>query len=183
MQINHVYKIHASAVSIIISCLKNKVMKAPFLLVFLATFSFTYFSAQNNYEITIERKISSDACTMGYLSINNKTVCYTLELPWENNAKNISCIPAGSYKGILRYDKSDGWRIQLENVPDRDGVQIHMGNYTKQIKGCVLVGMRANLSECSVQQSAGAYAQLKEAFYGTSDPNSTPNKNITVTFK
>ncbi|MEC3875839.1 DUF5675 family protein [Chryseobacterium salviniae] len=158
-------------------------MKTNFFTFCLALSFFMSVGAQNDYEITIERKMSSDKCTMGYLSINKKAVCYTLELPWENNAKNISCIPAGSYKGILRYDKSDGWRIQLENVPDRDGVQIHMGNYTKQIKGCVLVGMKADTNECSVQQSASAYAKLKEAFYGTSAPVSTPNKNITVTFK
>lgn len=158
-------------------------MRLQFLIICLSAFLFISVSAQTDYEMTIERKILSDKCTMGYLSINKKAVCYTLELPWENNAKNISCIPAGSYSGILRYDKSDGWRIQLENVPDRDGVQIHMGNYTKQIKGCLLVGMKADIEECTVQQSYSAYAKLKEAFYGTANPVSTPNKNIIVTFK
>ncbi|WP_188746610.1 DUF5675 family protein [Parapedobacter defluvii] len=131
----------------------------------------------------MERKTSASACTMGYLIANGEVLCYTLELPWKDNLNNVSCIPPGTYSGILRYDKADGWRIQLENVPNRTGVQIHMGNYTREIKGCVLVGTGANVGNCSVQNSALAYSRLKKAFYGTDTPNRTPNKPITVTFK
>lgn len=140
-------------------------------------------SSQANFELTVERKSSSTNCTMGYLIANGKVICYTLELPWKDNSSNISCIPLGTYNGILRYDKADGWRIQLENVPNRTGVQIHMGNYTRQIEGCILVGTEAKLDSCSVFNSSDAYSKLKEAFYGTNNPNSTPNKKITVTFK
>ncbi|MBS1635305.1 MAG: hypothetical protein JST26_05235 [Bacteroidetes bacterium] len=139
--------------------------------------------SQENFELTIERKSSTNNCTMGYLIANDEVICYTLELPWADNLNNISCIPTGTYNGILRYDKADGWRIQLENVPNRTGVQIHMGNYTSQIQGCVLVGTNANVNNCSVQNSSDANSKLKNAFYGTSTPNSTPNKNIIVTFK
>jgi hypothetical protein len=147
-----------------------------------AMLSFNCFS-QENFQLTIERKSSTQKCTMGYLIANGKVICYTLELPWKDNSNNISCIPPGSYNGILRYDKTDGWRIQLENVPNRTGVQIHMGNYTTEIEGCVLVGTTAKVDNCTVLNSATAYGKLKEAFYGTSTPNSTPNKKITVTFK
>ncbi|GEJ44416.1 MULTISPECIES: DUF5675 family protein [unclassified Chryseobacterium] len=153
----------------------------------LTTLIILFFSSigysQDNFELTIERKLSSDICTMGYLIANGEVLCYTLELPWADNLNNISCIPIGTYSGILRYDKTDGWRIQLENVPNRTGVQIHMGNYTNQIKGCVLVGTKAKVDNCSVQNSSGAYSKLKKAFYGTESPNSTPNKKIVITFK
>ena len=153
----------------------------------LTTLILVFFSSigysQDNFALTIERKLSSSNCTMGYLIANGEVLCYTLELPWADNLNNISCIPVGTYSGILRYDKTDGWRIQLENVPNRTGVQIHMGNYTSQIKGCVLVGTNAKVDNCSVQNSSTAYSKLKKAFYGTETPNSTPNKNITVTFK
>lgn len=139
--------------------------------------------AQEKFELTIERKISSDNCTIGYLVADGKVICYTLELPWKDNLNDISCIPIGTYSGILRYDKKDGWRIQLENVPYRTGVQIHLGNYTREIKGCVLVGTNANIDNCSVQNSSIAYSELKKAFYGTSTPNSSPNKTISLTFK
>ncbi|WP_143165248.1 DUF5675 family protein [Flavobacterium cucumis] len=139
--------------------------------------------SQDNFTVTIERQFSSNNCTMGYLITNNDVLCYTLELPWADNSNNISCIPNGSYNGILRYDKKDGWRIQLDNVPNRTGVQIHMGNYTSEIQGCILVGTNANIDNCNVQNSATAYLKLKKAFYGTETPNSTPNKKIVVTFK
>lgn len=138
---------------------------------------------QDNFALTIERKLSSKNCTMGYLIAYGEVLCYTLELPWADNLNNISCISAGTYSGILRYDKTDGWRIQLENVPNRTGVQIHMGNYTSQIKGCVLVGTNATVDNCSIQNSSIAYSKLKKAFYGTENPNNTPNKKISVTFK
>lgn len=120
---------------------------------------------------------------MGYLIANGEVICYTLELPWKDNSNFISCILPGSYNGILRYDKPDGWRIQLENVPNRTAVQIHIGNYTKDTEGCILVGTGAKTEDCSVQNSSLAYSKLKEAFYGTSTPNSTPNKTINVSFK
>ena len=138
--------------------------------------------AQEDFRLTIERKLSSESCTMGYLVASGEVLCYTLELPWADNQNNISCIPAGTYAGILRYDKTDGWRIQLENVPGRMGVQIHVGNYTSQIQGCVLVGSDASVDNCSVSGSSAAYSKLKTAFYGTSNPTSTPNKQIVVTF-
>ena len=139
--------------------------------------------SQDNFELTVERKLSSTSCTMGYLIANGQVICYTLELPWKDNSNDVSCIPLGTYDGILRYDKTDGWRIQLENVPNRTGVQIHMGNYTTQIEGCILVGTDAKVDNCTVLNSSVAYSKLKEAFYGTKNPNSTPNKKITVTFK
>lgn len=153
------------------------------LLVFGVIILLGFAYAQDDFELTIERKFSSNSCTMGYLIADDEVICYTLELPWKDNLNNISCIPVGTYNGILRYDKTDGWRIQLDNVPNRTGVQIHIGNYTREIKGCVLVGTDAKVDDCSVQNSTIAYAKLKEAFYGTSTPNSTPNRNITLTFK
>jgi len=155
------------------------ILLTTLIIVFLSTTCYS----QENFELTIERKLSSDNCTMGYLIASGEVICYTLELPWKDNSNNISCIPSGSYNGILRYDKTDGWRIQLENVPNRTGVQIHMGNYTTQTEGCILVGTDAKVDNCSVLNSSTAFSKLKEAFYGINNPNSTPNKKITVTFK
>jgi hypothetical protein len=46
-----------------------------------------------------------------------------------------------------------------------------------------LVGTGATVDNCSVQNSFIAYSELRKAFYGTSNPNSSPNKTIVVTFK
>jgi hypothetical protein len=67
----------------------------------------------------------------------------TLELPWLNNARSISCIPIGIYKAFIR--NSPRWKrdvIELIDVPGRKNIQIHPGNYFYDIEGCILPGAR-----------------------------------------
>lgn len=66
--------------------------------------------------------------------------CFTLELPWLNNEVDISCIPAGIYEYFLRESPKNGWVLELKSVEGRTFIQIHAGNYTRQIEGCILVG-------------------------------------------
>jgi len=138
--------------------------------------------AQEAFNLLIQRKYQGKDCTSGYLAINGQTRMVALERPWQGNAPEISSIPAGTYRGILRYDKSDAWRIQLEGVPGRTGVQIHVGNVVVQSKGCILVGSHLKTgSLCQVEGSMLAYQALKKAFYGTETPVATPDKTISVT--
>jgi len=138
---------------------------------------------QEDFKVTIYRQYPNNKCTSGYLAVNDKIICYTLERPWIDNLQNISSIPAGTYKGFLRYDKGDRWRIELEGVPDRTNVQIHIGNQPDETKGCILVGKKLGSDLCSLQESAAAYKLLKTAFYGSENPSSTPDKTITVTIQ
>lgn len=67
--------------------------------------------------------------------------CFTLELPWLDNQTNISCIPEGVYEYEKRISPSKGYEvIELKGVEGRTYIQIHAGNYTRQIRGCTLVG-------------------------------------------
>lgn len=136
--------------------------------------------AQSAFVLTIARKVSGDDCTSGYLAVNGKIVAYTLELPWQGNAPMISSIPDGRYGATLRYDHADRWRLELTGVPGRSNVQIHIGNTPADIRGCILVGTGVGEDLCSVTGSRKAYADLREAFYGSPDPVMTPNKDITV---
>jgi len=78
-------------------------------------------------------------CTLGRLSFIDFQ-CFTLELPWIDNLTNISCIPAGMYR-VTKYESpSKGSVLLLHDVPNRTYVEIHSGNYTSQIDGCILVG-------------------------------------------
>jgi hypothetical protein len=91
--------------------------------------------------IVIRRKHSFGQGIVGELYANREFVCYTLELAWFWNEKNKSCAPHGKYPGIMRHDYNDKWRVELLGVPsNRQHVQIHIGNYPRDIKGCVLVG-------------------------------------------
>jgi uncharacterized protein DUF5675 len=132
------------------------------------------------FTVNVFRQYPSPKCTSGYLGVNGKIIAYTLERPWADNTQNISSIPAGKYRGHLRYDHADFWRIELDNVPKRTNVQIHIGNQVDQTKGCILVGRELGSDLCSLKDSGTAYAALKKAFYGTDDPVSTPMKTITV---
>ena len=132
------------------------------------------------FNLTISRQHRSAVCTSGYLAVNGRVIAYTVELPWRGNAPEISSIPAGSYPAHLRYDHADKWRIELDDVPGRTNVQIHIGNTTADIKGCILVGSSLSPSLCSVSGSAAAYAALKTEFYGSANPTSTPDRTIRV---
>ena len=66
----------------------------------------------------------------------------TLELPWLDNQRNISCIRAGKYKVEKRISPKFGWTFHIKNVRERSHILIHSGNYYTQIRGCILVGKK-----------------------------------------
>lgn len=89
----------------------------------------------------IIRTVHLPNATIGQLEIEGEHFrCFTLELPDLDNAKNISCIPAGTYKYEKRDSPSLGRVIHLLDVENRTWIYIHAGNYTSQIQGCILVG-------------------------------------------
>lgn len=72
--------------------------------------------------------------------------CLTLELPWRNNQRNISCYPAGIYK-VQKHKRPNGrWSFWVKDVPGRTAILFHAGNYiasqTSHSAGCTLVGFR-----------------------------------------
>ena len=86
-------------------------------------------------------------------------LCVTLEDPWNNNERNVSCIPTGTYK-VVPHDGTkfrDVWR--LENVPDRSAILIHVGNSILDTSGCILVGRSFNAH--TIRDSNNALGYLK----------------------
>lgn len=143
------------------------------------------YAASNQRNLYILRQGFETQCTMGFLLADGPggipvLLGYTLERPWKNNRKNISSIPTGTYEGIVRYDHDDHWRIELNGVPNRTHVQIHIGNQPDESKGCILVGLKVSPAECRLGASRKAYARLKEYFYGSSTPVQSPNVTIRV---
>ena len=139
-------------------------------------------SAAEDFKLTIHRQYSDANCTSGYLAVNGTIQAYTLERPWLGNAPLISSIPSGTYPGILRYDHSDQWRIELTGVPNRDHIEVHTGNTPDDTEGCIIIGKELGDDLCSIKAgtSQPAYRDLKNAFYGSPNPVSTPDKTITV---
>ena len=83
--------------------------------------------------------------TIGELFLNGERICDTLELPWVDNQRNISCIPEGVYPVRLRLPRESASRdylhLLIQDVPNRDLVLVHIGNKSSDSRGCVLVGL------------------------------------------
>lgn len=66
--------------------------------------------------------------------------CKSLELPDRSNQRNISRIPEGRYRCIVRWSKKFSWHYHVEDVDGRSWILIHFGNYYTDIRGCILLG-------------------------------------------
>jgi hypothetical protein len=91
------------------------------------------------------RDTFSKVSTLGELFLNGERMCDTLENPWIDNQRNISCIPEGEYPVRLRYPRESGTRdylhLLVQEVPNRDFILVHRGNFPSQTQGCLLVGI------------------------------------------
>ena len=91
------------------------------------------------------RDTFSKKSTIGELFINGERICDTLENPWVDNQRNISCIPEGVYPVRLRLPRESGTRdylhLLVQEVPNRDWILFHRGNTAKDTSGCILVGL------------------------------------------
>ena len=91
-----------------------------------------------NINILIIREVFTDKSVIGSLSINGEVFCDTLELPFLDNQKSISCIPAGSYDVRLRLARESATRdylhLLVQDVPDRSYILFHIGNSAKGLR-------------------------------------------------
>lgn len=91
-------------------------------------------------EIVIQRSYHKD-CTTGRMMVDGMGYIATLELPWLGNEPFVSCIPEGTYRYEVRVSPRLGrdvvWILDVEG---RSLIQIHPGNFTYQIEGCILPG-------------------------------------------
>lgn len=65
-------------------------------------------------------------------------IANTIELPWLDNKRKISCIPEGTYEIEKRFTEKHQHHLILCDVPDRDGILIHPANIAmKELMGCI----------------------------------------------
>ena len=90
------------------------------------------------------RDTFSKESTVGELFINGERICDTLENPYLDNQRNISCIPEGEYPVRIRLPRESATRdymhLLVKDVKDRDYILFHIGNRTKDSRGCILTG-------------------------------------------
>lgn len=67
--------------------------------------------------------------------------CHSIELEWNNNERGKSCIPEGEYIAKKHTSPKFGSCLWLQDVPNRKEILIHPANYSRQLRGCIALGM------------------------------------------
>jgi len=90
---------------------------------------------------TLKRVVYNQHGTFGVL-IDDEGIPFalTLENPWEDNRRNISCIPANQYVCKRVLSPKFGDTFEITNVEDRSHILFHKGNTSKDTNGCILIG-------------------------------------------
>ncbi len=82
-----------------------------------------------------------DNGTFGEMEVDGRTML-TVERPWLDNARRISCIPAGTYRLVLDPFRGQYNAPLLLSVPGRSQIQIHIANGSADLLGCIGVGWK-----------------------------------------
>lgn len=116
-------------------------------------------------EITLNRIIQTNEATIGLIS-GLVSQLVTLELPWRDNATNISAIPPGSYQ--CEWTMSPKFKRSLyilRNVQNRSGIRIHPANWTKELQGCIALGSHLVWDKFQKQPKLNNSASSVEQFH------------------
>jgi hypothetical protein len=109
--------------------------------------------------------------TQGTLEWKGTIVCYTIELPWLDNQRRISCVPEGEYVLQKRFSPKFNWHLHLRNVPGRDLILIHPANdAATELLGCIApVAKHTGIGKGS--SSRKALKKLKTLVYAALERN------------
>lgn len=94
----------------------------------------------------LKKQLSPHRQTSGVFIVfsdaSQEDIAWSLELPWNDNKQNISCLPSGLYRfsiveesGTFKYP-----HLWIEDTPGRSGIKVHVVNYVTQLRGCIALG-------------------------------------------
>lgn len=101
-------------------------------------------------KITVVRFFEGDDRTLSVVTVFDGQQplgqLWALELPWKNNAREISRIPAGRYRvtpehATLGRPPKNQFVLRVHDVPNRSGILVHAGNQPSHTLGCLLMGV------------------------------------------
>jgi len=73
---------------------------------------------------------------------------FTVELPWKDNANNVSCIPVGKYRcNWTLSPRLKRCTYEVTGVKGRAGIRIHSGNFPRQFLGCIGLGLSVGVMD------------------------------------
>ena len=115
-------------------------------------------------KLILQRQYFSSG-TNGTLSFNGNEICKTIELPWKENQRRISCVPEGTYRIRKRISLKFKWHLEVMNVKNRDLILFHPANYAiKELNGCIAPVSKLT-GEGKGIRSRIAFERLKEAIF------------------
>jgi len=88
----------------------------------------------------IRRTAFTEFGTFGIIIHNGIPFALTLERPWLNNERDVSCIPEGSYTCKRFHSSSHPDTFEVMGVQGRTGILFHKGNLMDHSAGCILIG-------------------------------------------
>lgn len=116
--------------------------------------------------VVIQRLIYTDKSVISMIRVTNKTTGgrfsgYTLEDAHAGDKGNKPPIPPGTYHAFTRTDGPKGWRLELRAVPGYSHIEVHVGNFVKDVEGCFAVG--ASYGRDAVWSSREAMQQMQKS--------------------
>jgi len=127
-------------------------------------------------QIEVKRLECTEAYTRGELWLDGKFFCYTLEDPVTDvKVYGESCIGYGKYKiGFKeaytpmtkkyhkRFPDFFTRHLEIKDVGNYTDIYLHVGNYTRDTLGCVLLGTGkgSNVEGALITNSTGAFTEF-----------------------
>lgn len=100
--------------------------------------------------LVLERQEHTNKSIIGSIYYDGEFICYSLELPWNNNKVGDSCIPPGVYDLEFHLYKghTETWALfgetvshWCDNTKQRCVIVIHVANSPDELDGCIAVGL------------------------------------------
>ena len=109
--------------------------------------------------------------TNGKLVFEGKLICNTIELPWNQNKKQVSCIPEGKYLIKKRYSAKYKWHLEVLDVKNRSYILFHPANDAmRELKGCIAPVTKISEPGLGLQ-SRKAFEKLKSIVFPILEQN------------
>lgn len=120
--------------------------------------------------LTLSRTYFPDG-TNGKLESEDKFICNTIELPWNENQPKVSCIPEGKYFIKKRFSGKFKWHMEIADVPNRSLILLHpVNNAIQELLGCIAPVTKLSGSGLGLM-SRKAFTKMKDLVYPILDEN------------
>lgn len=124
--------------------------------------------SKKHIHLNVIRSIFTDVCTIGELTCLEEPMLKLVTLEPAELPPPIKprAIPAGTYAITLYSSPHLGYKVPLlHDVDDFSDVEFHVGNYPRDTKGCILVGLKQEGNSIGFSKSAFEFLMvvLKDA--------------------